>query len=615
MNFFKKISILVALLLSNAVFFAQTESDYLHLADSLYSVNIDSAIYYCNKAIELSTKNNNLKIKQEASINLGILYNEKGDLDNAKKTFLKCIDEAKSQKDTNYLIRAYGNISNTYQLGGNFDLAIKYMTQTIDLLKKTNQTHTLGLAYGALGNIYLRMKNYNQALEFYLLAEKNFKDQNSIDYAINSMNIAIIYQHLENYDLAKKELDTSIQIFKKLSDNLYLARAYSTLSNIYLAEADTTSGLKYQQLSLAIYYKLNAHEDIIISLSEIGSIFIKQKKYQQAIDTLTKAYQIASNYNNIYQLEKLSDELKICYEKTNNISQALFYANKYIIYHDSIYDTKTSEELSKLRVKYNTEQKQHEIDLLKAQKSRFRLFFIFSTIIFLLSLLFFYLLFKHIKTKNLAKETEIRRKLLQMQMNPHFIFNSLIAIQNFILKNETNLAADYVADFAILMRKTLNNSRKDFILISDEIETLKLYINFQKIRFQNKFEYEIHIDDDIQPDETMILPMLIQPFVENSIEHGFKNINYKGILKIFFSLSEKNIKIVIEDNGIGINNTNNNADKKISHKSLSIEITRERLQILAKEKHIENFFRITDLSEEDKQGTRVSITIPYITEF
>jgi LytS/YehU family sensor histidine kinase len=115
-------------------------------------------------------------------------------------------------------------------------------------------------------------------------------------------------------------------------------------------------------------------------------------------------------------------------------------------------------------------------------------------------------------------------------MNPHFLFNALGSIQNFMLKNETKRAAGYLNNFASLTRNILEHSAQEFVSVSEEIETLSSYIELEKMRLENKFEFEITYDKNLETDFINIPPMLIQPFVENAIKHGLNNIDYKGVI-------------------------------------------------------------------------------------
>jgi len=177
----------------------------------------------------------------------------------------------------------------------------------------------------------------------------------------------------------------------------------------------------------------------------------------------------------------------------------------------------------------------------------------------------------------------LEQKLLRSQMNPHFIFNSLSSIQSFIFENNPVEAGSYLSRFAELIRSILYNSREEYITLEKEIQTLINYLDLQKLRYDNKFDYEIDLDPMLDKETISIPPMLAQPFIENAIEHGIKHLNNPGIINISFTKLEETILLIVEDNGIGIRAAKkiNNAKAK-EHQSLATIITRERIEILNK---------------------------------
>ena len=206
-----------------------------------------------------------------------------------------------------------------------------------------------------------------------------------------------------------------------------------------------------------------------------------------------------------------------------------------------------------------------------------------------------------------------RMSSLRLQINPHFIFNSLSAIQNYIYTQQTHLAGNYLSDFAHLIRLILDNSRNELIPFEKELETIKLYLNLQKLRFENKFDYSIRVDPELNNGEYEIPPMLAQPFLENAIEHGLKNLDRKGFISIRYQWLNGMIHFELEDDGIGLVASTVHKEKtKSGHKSLAISICKERLETLRKKRGGNIAFRLEEIKTSDGkvEGTRVSFNIP-----
>ncbi|MBA4407697.1 hypothetical protein C0389_10510 [bacterium] len=213
---------------------------------------------------------------------------------------------------------------------------------------------------------------------------------------------------------------------------------------------------------------------------------------------------------------------------------------------------------------------------------------------------------------------ELKHQALSAMMNPHFIFNSLNSVQYLINCQRNEEANDYIAMMAKLIRKNLDTAGNGFILLGEEINRLKLYLDLEKLRFQDSFSYEIIAGTDVDTSSIMIPNMIIQPFVENSLWHGIINSGNRGLLTISFSFENVDIDSVIcrsliikvTDNGVGINTTKKN--KKEDHISKGIQIIEERLKLLSTKMQLPKPIMFEDLSNRNSNshGTEVIISLP-----
>ena len=230
-----------------------------------------------------------------------------------------------------------------------------------------------------------------------------------------------------------------------------------------------------------------------------------------------------------------------------------------------------------------------------------------------------------IKNKKLIDEfelseriNELKHQALSAMINPHFTFNALNSVQYLINSNRNEEANNYIAMMARLIRKNLDTAGKGFILLAEEIKRLKLYLDLEKLRFQENISYEIITGNDIDPELIMIPNMIIQPFVENSLWHGIINSGVKGYLTVSFtfeyvdydSVIGKSLIIKITDNGIGINIAKKN--KMEDHISKGIQIIEERLKLLSTKMQLPQPIMFEDLSSrnDNSQGTEVIISLP-----
>ncbi|MDB5284852.1 MAG: signal transduction histidine kinase, LytS, partial [Bacteroidota bacterium] len=247
---------------------------------------------------------------------------------------------------------------------------------------------------------------------------------------------------------------------------------------------------------------------------------------------------------------------------------------------------------------------------------------LFKSLVFLLILLvvvmLVYLVFNYqrLKAKNLIKLLQAEFKALNYQINPHFIFNVLNSIQYYILRKDTDNAVHMLSSFSMLIRKIVNNSKQQYISVIEELECLKEYMDLEKVRLDNKFEYEINIDISIDLEKKEILPMILQPLVENSIWHGIVPSGRPGRISIDFKKENGQIICVVEDNGVGINSKGASTEKGHNNLSLAMKNVSERLKIIS-----ELNSSTWDVKTEDKSnlatgetGTIVTVLFPAVKD-
>ncbi|MCB9273853.1 MAG: histidine kinase [Lewinellaceae bacterium] len=205
----------------------------------------------------------------------------------------------------------------------------------------------------------------------------------------------------------------------------------------------------------------------------------------------------------------------------------------------------------------------------------------------------------------------LREATLRAQINPHFIFNCLNAIQSFILDNDRGRAVSYLSRFAQLIRLTLNCSLEQKVSLEDELQMLHSYLELEKMRFKNNFDYQIEVADGLNTFDVSIPPLLIQPYVENAIVHGLAHNAKRGLVRISYEKQDGHLLATVTDNGIGLEaSKRRTAVQAALHRSVGMTITRKRLELLSAGKQYD-VVSAEELSGADGevQGTRVQILI------
>ncbi|WP_298364973.1 histidine kinase [uncultured Lutibacter sp.] len=210
----------------------------------------------------------------------------------------------------------------------------------------------------------------------------------------------------------------------------------------------------------------------------------------------------------------------------------------------------------------------------------------------------------------LKEMEELKMTALQSQMNPHFLFNSLNSINNFVIKNEVEKASDFITKFSKLIRAILNSSSSPTSTLSEELRILDLYIKLEQMRVTGGFEFEVEVEEDLNLEAIKVPPMFLQPFIENAIWHGIMKIEGKKVIKLSINKKNGNVLCVVTDNGIGINKAKELSHMSNKRKFFGAEVTENRIRMLYQNKDVHIVTK--DISSDNKTGTQVSIKFPLL---
>lgn len=593
----------------------QFSMELIKKADSL--ANILNEIMYVKKVKLLYAKNNYYV----------------GNYNRSLKYLNECLVLNKQEHDSAYFADVYYIFATNHNYLGNYDSSLYYATEALKIYEALQNTEKVITTNTAIGLSYSKSKNTKMALKSYqkaLALAEEIQDKYKMTLALN--NIATIYYHLGKYDTASRHYKHSLDIALKTDNKKNIAMINQNLGNIEWINGDFQEALNYYKKALHYDKQLGLAYETSLVLNNIGGLYgVELKDYEKADKYLSEGLYYARKANAKGIIRGIYKAWYDIYMQREDYKTALEYFRKYSDISDSIYNETRAREIARLREDYEAEKREKEIGKLNHEnkikvlenKRQERLiysiigFVLFAAIVVLLLFNRFKLRQKHRQTALKMKNLEFEHKMLLSQMNPHFIFNSLGSIQNYYSKNEDEIAENYLLKFSTLIRRVLENSRQNMITFADDVEALRLYIILEQLRFANKFDYDIKIDPDIENENTFVPPMLIQPFAENAIIHGLKNLDKKGKLEISFTLHKEFISCEITDNGIGREKAPEFKKSTVKNKkSLGTEITKERLNLLFGNKEVEDLIIIEDLKDEkgNSRGTKVLVKIPYENE-
>lgn len=501
--------------------------------------------------------------------------------------------------------------------------ALKLHVQALELAESANDTFLIHCSYNGVGNVYFSYKDYPRAIEYFhkslqFLGEEN---PNVLGDAINSNLLGEAWLFMENTDSALYYLNRSFEANIKIDSDLGKAICHDGMGLVYQKTQDYTRAMEEHTRALAIYEKLNISFYKTMCLNNIGATYIEMKEFGLAETSLLKTFGIASEIGSKQFALEASIKLAQLYNELGNANRSYNYSLKAIAYKDSITEELQKQNTEAMNVLYKAEKQEREILILKQnaeltryKMSRQRYMLFASASLAIIIMVLGYFAFRQRRLKNKLSEIGLEQKLLRAQLNPHFVFNSLSAVQNFIMQNDKKAASQYLVNFSRLMRSILLGSGEDFVLLENELEMLDDYLRLQQLRFQRKFDYFFELGETINPKTCLVPPMLVQPFVENAIEHGVRDIKDQGIIITRFSMQDNKLIIEVDDNGKGLKEQEE-TNKKKGHISMALKITRQRMQNLQTITKRACKFEIIDKNEfQALPGVLVRIEIPFLEE-
>lgn len=580
------------------------------------------SLEYALKALQIAEEINDPGLISECCGAIGIVFKNQGKYAEALEYYQRALDLAIEINDKDWIAACYGNAGNVYRRLGNYSKALDYQLQAYKVFEEKGDTRRKAICLMNIGNLYEDQSDDNLALEYYSQALALSYETN--DYkriAECLLNVGNIFLKRKDYVAARENYEKSLKIHEEQGFKYSLDDCYQNIANAYEMQGNYSEALLYYNKAMGMAQE----EDDLGTLSEVqgsvANILLLNKEYQKGIEYADKSLQIARQTADPQLMKSAYKLLSRGWEGLNNNAAALENYKKYSEIKDSLFSSEKYRAIREIEAKYELEKKEQQVALLTEKNqvqmltlSRRNRLILTSLGTILLLIIIGYIMIRNNQLKARHQAIELEQKLLRSQMNPHFIFNSLMAIQSYIYKNDPVQAGDFLAKFADLVRITLENSRAEFVLLENEIKMLRIYLELQALRFNNKFGYSIQVDDDLDATLIKIPPMMAQPFIENAIEHGFRNKTAGGYIKINFSRQNSHLSFCVEDNGIGREKARElETDRK--HKAMATSITKERLNLLSKRFKQPFELELTDLINDLNlpAGTKVKFDLPYQT--
>ncbi len=496
------------------------------------------------------------------------------------------------------------------------------LTETVKNPSKSLK-RSINVALNGIGNIYQTLEQYDLAISQF---EKSMvleeKLGNKLGLAINNQNIGNCYEEQGKLEMALQSYTTSLSFNEEIDSDIGRVICRNSIAQIYVKQNKFKEALNILEPTLIASQALGDKYITSEVRTNLGQVLIQLKRYKAAEKHLLKGLELAKRHNLPRGISEANEFLSELFERQGDYKAAMVHYKKAQEFDKEISNDRNLRYVNDMIMRYETEKRRDQLEVLaeenenvKVELRKNRTILLITGIALALLAGIFYILYRQYQLKNEKKLLTLEQSMLRSQMNPHFLFNSLNSIKLYIINNEKKNAVHYLNKFSKLVRKILEASSLKEIPLTEELETVELYMTIENIRFSNEIDFKVILDGNIDPHTVKIPSLILQPFLENALWHGLSSMKGDKNIRLHISKVEGFIHIDIVDNGIGRAAAEKIKQRKVlKRNSVGIAITTERLANFSKDFQNSFYIEIIDLHDDKGRasGTKVLLHIPTV---
>ncbi|MBK6540583.1 MAG: tetratricopeptide repeat protein [Flavobacteriales bacterium] len=550
----------------------------------------------------------------------GKLFGKRAAWTEAERAYRSALGSAEAGGQKEMQASAFVNLGNLWRNMGNHPEAIRFYLEALALNEATRDSVEMSNTLNSIGSSFSAQKDHNNALTYFHRSLDLAERQGALLAQATALsNIGAMHGELGDQQKAFEYFLRSYKIAAAIPSKFGMALLQGNLGEVALKLNDHPKALAHLDSSITLYREMDNMNGLAFVLVTYAKARLASGSIAAAIRAGEEALALSEKDNNLNNVHRASDALLNIYEAADRPADALRAMKKAIAARDSVTNERTRRDVLQQEFRYLHRQEviadslthkmeldqlasERTIERLRADRNRNRAMGLGGGGILLVAGIGAYTVTdrKRRKAKFEQQAAQLETKALRAQMDPHFLYNSLNSISAYVQAKDVDSAVSYLARAARLMRLTLENSRSQEISLEQDLKAVEAYLQLERDRADGRFEYTIRIDPGVDREQTMVPPMVLQPFVENAIIHGFAQRATQGSITIHAEAQNGKLLLRVEDNGVG------RPSGGAKSSSLGTAITRERLDLLSKMKKAAAGFRYLDR----EQGTCVEIELP-----
>lgn len=571
---------------------------------------MDKSDSILNEAMNWAVRNKDTLAQIEIYNRLGVNETQRGEFNSSKEYYNRAEKLASGRTDTDkHLVNITNNKGVIYWHTGKLDSAKYYYDRAMDYAVRLDDKNAQAMVLINIGSIFSIYNEFDKMELNLRRAIELYGDQNPLATLSVTINLAGSLTGSLKFDSALVELRRAERMARKLNLPQYLGYIYYNEGELYFQTKEYAKSIECLHKSLDIRRSLNDSLLIVSNLTLLSATHKELGEHEKAIEYGKKAIRLAKQFDNRLLWQVYDDLYYVLSEKGDWKSAAKILEERNAI-KDSLFLLQKFEATQELQTKYETAQNELQIATLTTKQQyqeKMKILYIAIIIIMLLLIISLMSWLRNQQKKQQQQIIELKQRIIRSKYIPHFTGNILNSI-NYLIEKDKRLAQQYVSEFGEFNRDSLLNAGKLGRSLCEELAFTKQYLKLEKLRFEDKLEYSVFVDQTIHT--SLFIPvMLLHTFCENAIKHGLRHKEGIGFLKIEVYPQGEYITLAVEDNGIGRKAAR---EKRTSGTGEGLSIIKQQINFLNKENRQKAYLKVTDLHDNqgNASGTRFEFYMP-----